>query len=173
LFARQGYPVLTDDISALREEGQQFYVLPADPNICLWPQSVAYLFGTADALPLIISENVLEPDWDKRNLDLTGPGYRFQSEPLPLGAIYLLEGRRPDTGPKIEAATGREAMMSLLANTYGSNFLDAALRAREFEALGRLMAQTPIRRVIPRAGPAFISDLLKAIQEDFLALRNN
>ena len=130
--------MLTDDITALREQGGTFWVLPGDPNLCLWPQSVAYLYGSPTALPLIIPDNTLDPEWDKRWLNLTGPGYRFQSQPLPLGAIYILGDRQEDAGPRVEEVLGNERLLLLIANNYGSGLLDKERRAREFEALGRL-----------------------------------
>ena len=171
-FARLGYPVLTDDITALREEEDTFWVLPGDPNVCLWPQSVAYLYGSPTALPLVVSHNVLEPEWDKRWLNLTGPGYRFQSRPLPLGAIYFLGDRQDDAGPRVEDVLGKERLLLLIANNYGSTFLDKELRAREFEVLGRLLDRVPVRRLIPRAGPDYLPKLCEAILKDFSQLRS-
>jgi len=171
-FARLGFPVLTDDITVLREEADAFWVLPGDPNVCLWPKSVEYLYGSPTALPLIISHNVLMPEWDKRWLNLTVPGYRFQSQPLPLGAIYILGDRQDDAGPRVEEVSGADRLMLLIANNYGSAILDKERRAREFEALGRLLDRTPVRRIIPRAGPAYLPQLCEAILADFAALRS-
>lgn len=166
-FARLGFPVLTDDISALREQEGTFWVLPGDPNVCLWPQSVAYLYGSPTALPLVVSHNVLDPEWDKRCLDLTGPGYHFQSQPLPLGAIYVLGDRQEGVGPRVEEVLGNDRLLLLLSNNYGSGFLDKELQAREFETLGRLLDRVPVRRLIPRAGPAYLPKLCEAILQDF------
>lgn len=152
-FAHLGFPVLTDDITVLREEGDTFWVLPGDPNVCLWPQSVDYLYGSPTALPPVVLDNVLDPEWDKRWLNLTGPGYRFQSRPLPLGAIYILGERQDDTGPRVEEIPGSKRLLLLIANTYGSTFLDKELRGQEFGVLSRLLDRVPVRRIIPRGGP--------------------
>jgi len=171
-FARLGFPVLTDDITVLREQEDTFWVLPGDPNVCLWPQSVDYLYGSPTALPPVIPHNVLDPEWDKRWLDLTGPGYRFQSRPLPLGVIYILGERQDDAGSRVEDVLGPERLLLLIANNYGSAFLDKELRAREFETLGRLLDRVPVRRLIPRAGPAYLTKLCEAILQDFSNLRS-
>ena len=170
-FARLGFPVLTDDVTVLREEADAFWVLPGDPNLCLWPQSVEYLFDSPTALPPLISHNVLDPEWDKRCLDLTGPGYCFQSRPLPLGAIYILWERQEDAGPRVEEVRGQEGLLLLLANTYGAAFLDRELRGREFETLGRLLDRVPVRRLIPRAGPAYLDQLCETIRKDISHLQ--
>jgi hypothetical protein len=170
-FARLGYPVLSDDITVLREETDAFWVLPGDPNVCLWPQSVTYLYGSPTALPPAISVNVLEPEWDKRWLDLNEPGYRYQSQPLPLGAIYILRGRQEEADARVAEVGGLERLLLLIGNTYGSSFLDKKLRAREFEVLGRLLERVPVRCLIPRAGPDYLPQLCETILKDFSQLR--
>lgn len=161
-FARLGYPVLSDDIVALSEQDGCFSVQPAYPRIRLWPESVESLFGSEDSLPRIT------PTWDKRFLDLGSDGYRFQSEPLPLAAIYFL-GERSDEpqAPLVEAIGARNALMALVSDTYGKNLVGPVHRAREFEALGRLVARVPLRKVRPRDDMTRIFDLCKVISDDF------
>jgi hypothetical protein len=166
-FARLGYGVFTDDITALKEEGQVFLVLPGDPNLCLWPQSVTYLFGSPDALPLAVPENPLDPAWDKRNLDLTAEGYRFQSQPLPLGAVYFLEQRQGENAPRVESLTNQAGFLALLGNAFASMVTDQNGRSQEFEALGRLAAQVPLRSIIPHSDPAYLTQACELILDDF------
>jgi len=168
-FARRGYAVLTDDITALEEKGERFWVLPGAARLCLWPEAVRALYGSPEALPRLTPEDAVDPEWDKRWLDLAGPEYLFQSQPLPLGAIYLL-GERALTGPSFEAVTGKAAMLALLANTYSYYLVDKALRAQEFEALSRLLDQVPIRRVTPHPDPAYLPRMCELIVKDFYAL---
>jgi hypothetical protein len=172
-FARMGFAVLTDDITAFKEEGHVFLVLPGDPNLCLWPQAVDYLFGAPNALPLVMPENPLDPAWDKRNLDLTSEGYRFQSQPLPLGAVYFLGERQGENAPRTEGLTGQAGILALLANAYGSMVIDQTRRGREFEALSRLAALIPLRRIIPHSDPAYLTQVCELILDDFHALPNS
>src|SRR5262249_18582246 len=79
-FTQQGYPALSEDVVALRDQGDSFLVEPGYPLIRLWPESVQALFGSRDALPPI------NPNWDKRYLDLTQKGFSFKRQPLPLAA---------------------------------------------------------------------------------------
>lgn len=169
-FAMHGFSVLTDDIIALTEMGRLFIAHPGEPNLCLWPASVASLFGHPEALPLVVPDNTLAPEWNKRYLDLSTPDYRFQSQPLLLAAIYLLGARREGDGPFVERVSGREVMLGLLANTYGSNLLNRTLRAHEFETLNRLAAGVPVRRVLPREDPAYLTRLCEVILDDFRSL---
>jgi hypothetical protein len=163
-----GYPVLSEDIAALDDPGDHFFVQPGYPRVNLWPSSVELLFGAADALPRICP---LHPTWDKRYLDLTTPPYRFQDKPLPLGAVYVLGDRTDDQSTiDIKPLTGTEAMIMLVANTYANYLLDKQMRAREFEVLGRLLRHVPVRKVSPPANPHRIWDLCRVLVEDFRQL---
>jgi hypothetical protein len=165
VFARQGYPILSDDVLALRIQGDAFWVSPAYPRLRLWPDSVNFLYGTAQALPR------LTPNWEKCYLDVRENGHRFQPQPLPLAAIYLLEKRRTEPmAPWIAGVPAPQCLMSLVANTYANYLLDRAMRAREFEVLGQLAASVPLRRVTPHADPAHLPRLCTAILDDFRSL---
>jgi hypothetical protein len=98
-----GHAVLSDDIAALTDRDGAMHVQPAYPQIRLWPDSVAMLYGTPDALP------PLTPTWDKRALALTEPG-TFHQQPLPLRAVYLLAEPRDHAEPAIEDVGGAERL---------------------------------------------------------------
>jgi hypothetical protein len=161
-FAKLGYAVLSDDVVPLAEGEGAFWIHPGYPRVCLWPQSVAALYGYSDALPLIT------PTWDKRYLDLTRNGCRFQSQPLPLAAIYCLGERRADLPvPLIERLPGTVGLIHLVANTYGNYLPDInAMRARQFQLFGRIVAKVPVRRVYPHAEPEKVFRLCEAIIQD-------
>lgn len=163
-FSQMGLPILADDIVALSERCETVRAQPAYPQLRLWPDSVALLFGTADALPQ------LTPTWEKRGLNLTRRGYCFQEQSLPLAAVYLLAERSAQSEPQIEGIHGRERLLALLANTYVGYLLDARMRAQEFELLTRLISNVPVRRVVPSADPAHISRLCRRILSDCEAL---
>jgi hypothetical protein len=165
VFAGLGYPVLSDDVVTLDEREGALLVHPAYPFIRLWPESVAALYGFADGLPR------LTPTWDKRYLDLTREGYRFQQDALPLAAIYVLEQRSSGAPPPlIEGLRGSVALMSLVANTYVTRWMDRPMRAREFDLLARVVADVPIRRVVPHGEVANLPRLCEMIVEDVQAL---
>jgi hypothetical protein len=162
ILARMGLPVLTDDVLALVDRATAFDVQPGLPRVLLWPDSVSAVFGDPEALPRIVGT------WDKRYLDLTLPGYRFGAQATPLGALYVL-GERLARGdaPRITELRGAEAMPYLLANTYANDFLDAGLRARELEVLGRLGSQVPIRLVRAPNDRGKAAAVCEAILSDF------
>src|SRR5262249_31080406 len=143
-LARQGHPVLSDDIVALSEQEGAFLAQPGYPRLRLWPESVQALSNAASAFPPL-----RPPEKGTRlHLDLTRDGYQSESEPLPLAAVYLLDERRDDpSAPRVDALTSREGLMALVGNTYASSLLDRELRAREFALLSRLIARVPLRRI--------------------------
>ena len=160
-FASADFPVLSDDVVALADDGVQFCVQPGYPRLNLWPDSVCTLFGSEDALPRIT------PSWEKRYLQLDQNGHHFASSPLPLGAIFILDSRDSSlTAPMIEGVPVNEAFMALVANTYVNYLLDQGMRRREFDVLGRLVSEIPIRRVRPPAESSAIFSLCEAIAAD-------
>jgi hypothetical protein len=164
-FALQGLPVFTDDIVALDDRSDRFWVQPGDPRIRLWPESVQALYGSLESLPR------LTPTWDKRCLDLRQNGYRFGLKPLPLAAIYVLEERSDmPVAPWVQAVSPRAGLMTLVAHSFANSLLDRTMRAGEFELLGRLIKMVPVRKVRPHADPQKLAALCRIILDDFRGL---
>jgi len=167
-FARLGFPVLTDDVLALTDDGRKFFVQPGLPRILLWPESVAALWGDAEALPRIVDT------WDKRYLDLNSPGYQFASEPTPLGAIYILAGRVEGAADADIRApeSSIQACIQLVANTYGGRLLDAPMRAQELAVLGRIVNEIPIRMVLAPDDRSSVMRVCEDIVRDFESMND-
>jgi hypothetical protein len=164
-FARLGYPVLADDIAALADRQQSFLVQPGYPRVNLWPDSTQVLFGSGDALPCVT------PTWEKRFLALDREGYRFETRPSPLAAIYILGERGPSLAdPIFEELAGWPALQALVGNTYVNYLLDRDMRQREFDVLSRLVKRVPIRRVRPAADSSRLFHLCEAIAADVQTL---
>lgn len=163
-FARCDYRVISDDVVALRQEGSRFIIPPGYPRVNLWAESVQALFGANATLPLI------SPDWDKQFMPLDQET-QFETRSLPLGAIYLLQKREAGlSAPIVEDVTGAEAFLALLGNTYMNYLPDPKMRREEFEIIGRVLAQVPVRRVRPAADSSKVFDLCKTIAADARAL---
>lgn len=153
--------MLSDDLVVLADHRDCFLVQPGYPRVNLWPDSVRALFGFEDALPHIT------PTWDKRYLALDQKGHRFQSEPLPLGAIYIFGEREVGlTSPIVEELTGSEKFMTLVTNTQVNYLLDAEMRGRDFEVFGRVVNQVPVRRVRAAADTSKVLLLREVIVSD-------
>lgn len=160
IFARRGCAVLSDDIVALVDEGRTISVLPAYPHLCLWPDSVNKLYGSADYLPRFVS------NWEKRYLALDRDELKFERRTLQLGTIYLLENRAASSEARIECASLQTAFMALVANSYATHILDPQMRAKEFDVFGRLVPLVPIRYLrAPRNANRF-QDLYDCVCRD-------
>lgn len=164
-FASLGFPVLSDDLAALRDMDGEFCVLPGYPRLYLWPESFSALSAKRQELPHIT------PNWEKRYLDLTGPGFQFQSEALRLSAIYVLSNRTTDaSAPFLETLSAQEGLIQLVGNTHANYLLDSPMRLQEFESLSQLVKRVSLRRVIPADNPSLLPRLCDIILNDFRGL---
>jgi hypothetical protein len=163
-FAREGFAIVSDDVVALAEIDGSFYVHPAYPYLCLWPESVESIYGDAEALPRFSG------NYEKRCLSLKSQALRFEGRSLPLKAIYVLGERRSNLAPKIEAVSRQKSILALVANTFATNVLDSAMRAKEFVTLGRLIPSIKVREVFAHADAGRLPDLCRLIREDVEAM---
>jgi hypothetical protein len=160
-FAHLGFAVLSDDVVALEDCRDRFLVAPGYPRVNLWPDSVRTLLGSEQALPRIT------PTWEKHYLPLNEGGRRFQSEKLPLGAVYFLGERDPGSrAPVIREVAAGEALVNLVANTYVNYLLDRPMRHREFDLLSRLVTGVPVREIRPSADPSGVLAMCQAVAAD-------
>ena len=163
-FARAGFAVLSDDVTPIVRLGSAFCAQPAYPRLRLWPDAVQGLFGGTEALPRI------SPGWDKRHLDLAAAPYRFQREPLPLAAIYLLEAAAAEGTPRIAAVPPKPALMSLVKSAYATKLMQGRRRADEFETLGRIAQEVPVRSLFRGAGFGCVDATCDLVRRDIARL---
>ena len=158
-LSSRGVPVLSDDIAALGLIDDIFHVAPGYPWLCLWPDTDRFVLDPSKPLPQITA------GWEKRYLSLKGTGFKAESRPV--GAIYLLAPRSSDTrAPRIEALGSHEAVWELAKNTYMNWLLDRTARAVEFDSLSRLVAQIPVKRIVPHTDPSKMGELCELISWD-------
>lgn len=164
-LALRGFPILCEDIAALRERHGVFGVSPGYPRVNLWPDSAISLFGTSSSLPRIT------PNWDKRFLPLDGSLASFENQELPLTAVYTLDPHSdsPDL-PRIEDVSPQNAALLLVQNTYMNYLLDKSQRAEELDAIARLVFRVPVRRLLRDGNPAKISAMCELVEKDAAAI---
>jgi hypothetical protein len=162
-LALRGFSVLTDDLLALSDRGDAVVAQPGFCRLQLRPGATGVLRAAGGPAPRLTPT----PDRGFLDLDLARDGFRFQGRPLPMGAVYLLEGRRDDpSAPSIAGVPGAEGLVNLVANAWATRVPDRAMRAAEFTLLGRLAALVPVRRVRPHADPALLPRLCDALVDD-------
>lgn len=160
-LALRGVPVLSEDIVPLELTRGGIWVVPGYPRVCLWPDAVEKLVGEKEALPK------LTPVWEKRFLPLDGVLAKFSAEKKPLGLIYLFADRcGEESAPRIEEVRPREALLKLVQNTYMNWLLDRERRAEEFDALGKVVSEIPVRRIVAHSDAGKIGVLCELIQAD-------
>jgi len=167
-LALRGIPVLCEDIAALHEEPGGFSVEPGYPRVCVWPDAAEKLLGHAEALPR------LTPNWEKCFLALDGVRGNFETQRRPLGVVYLFAGRsRYSDAPRVEKMSPQAALLELVQNTYMNWLLDRSQRAADFDALSRLVARVPVRRIVPHQEPSRLGALCEVLLDDIRRLSAN
>jgi hypothetical protein len=137
-FATLGYPVLSDDIVVIDDSSGCALAYPSHARVSMWLDSANSLMSTKP-LP------AHSPVYEKRRLDLLEHGYRFQEGPVPVGRICVLGTRvSSDRVPAARELRPQAALMKLVSQTYVNYLLDASMRAREFDVLGRVAASIPV-----------------------------
>ena len=162
-LALRGWPVFSEDVCALDLVNDVYQVRPAYPRVCLWPDSVDFLFSSHETLPLMVK------GWDKRFLALDGSRAQFANNPLPLAAIFLL-ARRSDaeSAPRLEPVSQREAVLQLVQNTHMNWLLSAEQRAAEFDVLTSLVSTAECFWLFPSTDPARLPALARLIETQAL-----
>ena len=157
-FGAAGFPVLSDDLVAVREIHGAPTAYPGTGRLRLWEGSERALFGRFGPLPR------LAPSWDKATLQLDALGVEHPEAPLPLGAVVILGEREAGAdAPRCSAIAVAEAFLSVVANTYANYLLDAPMRAEEFAQVSRLVARCPVLRVVPSTDAARLGALVGSI----------
>jgi len=160
-LALGGAPILAEDIVPFELTKGRYWAHPGYPRVCLWPDAVAKLTGNPEALPR------LSATWEKRFLPLDGARAKFADGRRPVGLIYLLGGRSGEAdAPRFEEMRPREAFLELVQNTYMNWLLDRERRAEEFDELGEIVQQVPVRRIVAHSDGGRIGELRDRILAD-------
>lgn len=164
-FARDGYPVLTDDIAALKEQAGTCFVQPGYPRMRLWPDAVETVSGLTPGLL-----NRVEVISDKRYLDLTpdqtASEWRFQTKPQPLAAVYVLAYDESAPNCTVHPLSPREGLMALVGNTYADYLLDETGRRCDLDRLSDLAGRIPIKSLQRPVGLHHLPGLSRVVLDD-------
>lgn len=76
-----GHSIIADDLVAIRIDGERMFVVPARPNLRLWPDAVTYVGKDVQQLPRVVSNA------EKRVLEIT---HDTEYTEIPLRRIYVL-----------------------------------------------------------------------------------
>jgi hypothetical protein len=131
-----GYPVVSDDIVVIADEGGVMMAHPSHGHLSVWPDSAQRLFAT-ESLP---QHSAI---YAKHRIDLVERGYRFHETPVPIDTICIL-GSRSHSNLVARPLRPGVGLMALVGQTYGNYLLDRSMRAREFDLLGRVAGSVSV-----------------------------
>ncbi len=160
-FAKHGHTILSDDICTLVDTPEGLSILPGYPHLRLWSWTVEELLGDENALPLIA------PDWEKRYVDLNRSEYTFAASPVPLGAVFMLDGFSDRVS--IVPIPNRLALMTLMNNTYLNYMIDHKMRSDDFRWLSRLTHSVPVYSMIRPEDMERIEECYQAVHDMVVA----
>lgn len=163
-FSAAGYPALSDDCLAIKEE-RGFFAIPAYPGLRLWTDS-------AESLSPAWSDAPVVAHYTRKRRILNAPTIKsFPARPKRLAVIYCLAREASDNGgpsaATIEPMRPNEAFLQLLSASFMLDITDRAVLTRNLRFIERLLNAVPVRRLripdgfssLPKVREAVLKDL--------------
>lgn len=160
-FHAQGNNILTDDVMAVQTSGASQLVLPAFPQVKLLPDTAESFGYSNGSLPTIF------PNSSKVSYKFN---QGFQTEPLPLQRIYVLDkGNRHD----IIKLSPQEAFTELLRHTRATSFLNRNNFAKShLRHCANLIKNVSICRFVRKPSLADLPQLVELVRKDLAGITN-
>lgn len=157
-FARRGYPVLCDDVCAIKLDEQGVpMVYPAFPQLKLWADMLEQLEHEPGGLRRVRAQ------LEKFALPLAA---RFRSTPLPLAAVYGLGVHNRDH-LQCEQLEQMKKFQLISNNTYRQHFLNGlGMRKTHFQQVAAVAKQTRIAQVIRPDHLCLLDELMELLITD-------
>ncbi|MCG9889781.1 MAG: hypothetical protein MH252_01745 [Thermosynechococcaceae cyanobacterium MS004] len=154
-FLRHGYPVITDDVLAIRLSEGQPRVIPSYPILKLLPDAVEALGHEAEGLPLLhATSHKRIQTFDCETLQ----------ESYPLQKIYLLaKGDRHE----IQSLSLTEALLTLTQQSRAvKNLIDPSAKKLHFKQCAELANLQMTFRLRRRPGLESLSEIVGLVEDD-------
>lgn len=158
VLAQRGHSVISDDVVALGKDADGGpTLLPAFPQIKLWPNSVEALGGNPEDLPR------LSTLFEKRHYDVTT---QFARTPLPLKCIFLLGIGET---VRVDPVQAQDAIVELIRHSYSARFAVHLLSGKEggrhLMQCSALARRVPICRLERPADLSLLPDAARLVEE--------
>lgn len=158
-FLRQGYHLLSDDVTAIDLSGDVPVVRPGFPQVKLRPQAAAWLESDPAALPLLHSQS------DRRIRSEVA----FCSTPQPLKRLYLLEPLDASRSEVVDLPP-RRTMRELFQHTHASSgFTHPTYAKAQLLATADLMHRVQVKRLRRAYGLRALPEIFEVVQQDLVA----
>ena len=163
-FVQAGYPLLTDDLLVLKEEGDRFMAYPGSPRIKLFPGIAKSLLGER------VSSTPMNNETPKLVIPLGQNETVLPQGAFPVKAIYVLtppRARSQSSKIAIRPLSPRRAFVELITNTFNALIVEPERLKRQFVLASRLAAVVPVKSLsfprklarLPSVRKAILSDL--------------
>jgi hypothetical protein len=153
LYAR-GYGIAADDVAAVHVGKGRPRVIPAFPQLKLWPDTAASLGNVADSLPELYSGAVKLAQRVDRG---------FPQTPLPLKCIYVLAQGKTK---QIEPLAPGKAFLELVRHSYWAELLQASGASSHFLQCASVSKNTMARYLRMPRSLAQLPDVVRMVEED-------
>lgn len=137
-FGAEGFPILTDDCLVLHQDPQnrEWGALPSYPSVRLWPDSIEAVGVDTSALREVAHYS------SKRRTAAGQDNLRFATEPVPLGAAFILNSL--DSGQcSLHPSSVNEAFSALGSGLFRLEIASPEMNRREFEILTDIVKTIP------------------------------
>lgn len=159
---RQGYPHITDDVLALRWDGNRLIPRSGYGGLKLWPDAISATMGTEES-----QYERVHPDFEKRIMWAKESNQRENA----LEAVFVLE---PGNQIAIEPITGHRSMIELMRHSYVPRFLyDVGTSSEHIAHVAKLARSVPVFSLQRPSGLELLPDTLEAVLDKMNNLRVN
>ncbi|MFN2399114.1 MAG: hypothetical protein ABR543_10825 [Gemmatimonadaceae bacterium] len=150
----RGHKLLADDLVAVDTSGPGIpRAFPGTPHIALFPEPArAVGENPAELMPV-------SPKSEK----VVCEARHFASDPVELRGIYVLAQSNANA---IDPIKGKEALLQLIANSYGLRVFQARPETSHFRACMTIVERVPVRRLSRTADLSALDQLAEIIEDD-------
>lgn len=131
-LARSGHPFLSEDVIALSQRDQAYWVAPSRPVLRLFADSARHLAG---------KQAIADAETGKVAL-AASDRFPFAAEPAPLRAVYVL-GPGEATSPSFTRLGAKDALAEVIQHAFVLDVEDKRRLRAHFERLSDLALQVP------------------------------
>ncbi|MBA4169697.1 MAG: hypothetical protein H0X68_04720 [Chloroflexi bacterium] len=157
-----GHPLLSDDLLALQERDGAVMVMPAYPQLRMWPAQARHFFGTDEGFEPVDAHRT------KLRVPVGHGVGTFSYEPAILRRVYLpFRGTGPETAVDITSIRPREAVMALIRESFlRSEVVRYGLQGDRLRFFATLLADIPVSTIRVPEGLEELPRVVAAIEAD-------
>lgn len=154
-FYNAGYPIMSDDVVAIREEEGQLMVQPGYPSIKLRPDAAPHVLRDGERAPWLYPQGIRQ---------IKSAETTFPDRPYPLQKVYLLEWGE---AVEIQPAVPQVALMNVLKHTRAlPHLVDAGFRTQHLAQSQTLIRRVPVAHLYRPRDLAVLPEVIRAVAAD-------